>query len=121
MSIPSGQNEERRRRIVNQAVAQFRRREAKQTEVEQLLQLFESAIERVKTHVKQIAKAGGAIKPDDKKALRETVFTMLLQEFDKFHKDALHMFCTAIVADRIMDDVEASPWGSDTPDLLSGK
>jgi hypothetical protein len=76
-------------------------------------------VNRVQQHVKTICKAGGAAKPSDREALRATVFTMLLQEFDSFSKDELHCFATTIVAERIMQDVEASPWGSDTPDLLS--
>ena len=108
-----------RRRMMSDFEKEFKYSPAHADKVPDFLAKVEAVVERVKQHVKTICKAGGAVKPSDREALRATVFTMLLQEFDSFSKDELHCFSTTIVADHIMADVEASPWGSDKPDLLS--
>jgi len=108
-----------RRRMMDDFLKEYKYGPAKLDKTPDFLRKVQEVTERVVAHTKSILKTGQALSSGGKQSLRETVFTMLLQEFDAFSKDELHCFSTTIVADRIMADVEASPWGSDTPDLLS--
>lgn len=106
-----------RRRILRDFEKSFKY--AKQSTSPDWLLKVETLTAKVITYAKQICQSGGATTEDKRKALRETVFTTLLQEFDSLTKEELLFFSTTQVADAVMSDVEASPWGSDKPDLLS--
>ena len=108
-----------RRRMITDFGVQFKYGAKAQPVVPDWLAKVERITTETQTHAEQIAKAGGAVKPDDRQKLRETLFTLLLQKFDTFSKEELMFFSTTIIADRIMDEVESRSWGGTKPDALS--
>jgi len=110
---------ERRSRIVADAMSKFKYGPKAQPSVDAWQAKLETLVTTTQSHIKQICQAGGAAKPDDLKALRETTFTMLLQSFDSWSKEELMFLTTTLIADRLMQDVEANPWGNASPDAIS--
>lgn len=90
-------------------------------EFDQLFSKLDEAVNSTLCIIEPILKAGGAAKPQDRAALRQVVFTTMLEKLHGLSKDELHAALTSIFADRIMQDVEDRPYGGPTPDLLSGK
>lgn len=91
---------------------------AKQDEFEQLFSKLDTAVADVISTIKPVLKAGGGF---DKPALRALVFSTMMERLHGLSKDEMHAVLTSILSDRIMQDIEGRPWGSDKPDLLSGQ
>ena len=72
----------------------------------------------VQNQIKPILKAGGW---KDKPALRATIATLFVQGLHEFSKEELENLCTIFHLEAMMESIEASPWGDDKPDLLSGQ
>ena len=92
-----------------------------QNEMERLFAKLDTSVKEVFSIIRPILQAGGAAKPQDRAALRETVFKLSFEKFSTLSYDELHAVVTSIFADRIMQDVASRPWGDNNPDLLSGK
>lgn len=118
----SGEYRQHRENILAHVKKITKFRPAGVTEPEAAMHHLEQAVERVKALAKPIQQAGGAVKESDRNDnLRPMVFSNLLSSFDEFDKMELMFALTAIIGDRIMNDIEADPWGRGTPDLLSGQ
>lgn len=94
---------------------------AQQNEIERLFARLDEAVNGTLSIIEPILKAGGGAKPQDRQAMRPIVFQTLMERLHGFSKDELLAVTTSIIADRIMQDIEARPWGGDKPDLLSGQ
>jgi hypothetical protein len=87
--------------------------------IDRMLRKVEDAIGDAKSGVNDMIRKGAGVRKQDRDALRPLILAILLERFDKFSNDDLMNFAAILVADRIMNDIEASPWGGSTPDLLS--
>lgn len=89
--------------------------------VDLLFTKLEHLVADVKTQARPIQQAGGAVKPFDEQNLRFHIFGWTLERLKGLSKDELEIFATTILADGIMNDVKADPWGTGSPDLLAGQ
>lgn len=86
--------------------------------VDRMLRKVEEAVGDAKAGVSEMLRKGAGVREQDRKDLRPLVLGILLERFDKFSNEELMNFAALMVADRIMSDIEAAPYGGDKPDLL---
>ncbi len=87
--------------------------------VDKMMFDFDTLINSVLSSVKPIQQAGGAIKRDDVRALRDLVFKLVKERFDNWHRDELCMIATTLTSELLMQKINQDPWAGGTPDALS--
>lgn len=87
------------------------------TPEENLVERAKQLTNDIRNQIKPILAAGGW---KDKEALRATICTLYVSAFDSsFTKDDLVQICTMLHSELMMETIDADPFGSGSPDLLS--
>lgn len=118
-----GEYESERKKFVAEGFDALKRRLLSRvpspTAADMMMERLEKVINEVLVLAKPIQKAGGALKPDDVMALRHHVFAWTMERFSDWDRDMMVVLCTTLIAERIMQDIDADPWASGTKDVLA--
>lgn len=72
----------------------------------------------VRNAIKPVLKAGGW---KDREALTDLITRQYLLHFQNYSQEELANLCTMLHTQLMLETVDASPWGDDKPDALSGQ
>ena len=109
-----------RKKIVRAALGKmtFHQKPRQVTAMEQMAEKAFQMSNVIHAQVTPILQAGGW---QDKPALKDTITRMHLDLIVHFSKEELENLATMLLTDIMMERIDSSPYGNDTPDLLSGK
>jgi len=110
---------QKRSAIIKDAMSKFKYNPKLQTKshLELLVEKAKRSTYKVQYDIKPILAAGGGF---DKPALQDMVSHLYLEEFNQYSRDELINLVTMMHTEEMMNTIDASPFGKDTPDQLGG-